>query len=1480
MKKLLTCASFLVAVLGAAAAQVSAQEWKAHGVPLFVSASHPSGHQGFVRVINRADQSGEVLIDAVDDEGVPSAVVTLAIDAGETVHFNSGDLEDGNAEKGLSGGIGEGDGDWRLRLRSQLDLEVLAYNRTSDGLLAPLHDLVPGAVVHRPGTGEESMGHRVAVFNPASNVNQVSRLRIINAGEEAAAVTIEGIDDDGETPGTAVELEVPAGASRMVTSEELESGDGDGLAGMLDDGKGKWQLVVTADAPVEVMSLLSSPTGHLTNLSTEPEAGEGDETGEHDVPLFAAADNPHGYQGFVRVINRSGEVGEVVSVEAFDDAGVAYGPVMLDIDAHQTVHFNSGDLEGGNPDKGLMEGIGSDGIGDWRLVLRSDLDLEVLAYNRTDDGLLTTLHDLAPYTEVVRPGGEAVQGHHVAIFNPASNVNQVSRLRIINPGEEPASVTIEGIDDAGASPGTAVELTVPAGASHTLTSQALESGQWASDIDASGGLGDGKGKWRLAVTSERTVRVMSLLSSPTGHLVNLSTAAPAGVPVPPPVVAAHAAIEVTGKTTASAGTPVELSVKRIGASDVAIERYEWVFSDGQRERGEEVSVSFAESGVHDVTVSGVSGTDVVAQATWAVAVFDAAAGANPGFEGIPAIFGDVNRDGQFGRDDLELAEQAVEGAAILEPESLDAADLDLSGGLEERDVELMRQALDAGAALPSALLDESAYPGGVVAMVSPTLRDADADIEVFVDGVPSPHVMRAILGYATFAVPASLTGEDAEVEVVVEANGTVAERLRLLLKPAVTPTVSAKEDVLTFLAELTEVIAEQQQAGVDFIAQTEGLTEDDTAIVLGAAKAAAQQLEAATAEIKALLDAEGGDELATILQAALYANGLGEFRESLPTDLKSARARTSTGSQVSPSVAAVCDKYVPAICALKISNAKVSGGLNAATGLCALAGVGTAVGALVTLNPAVATGLGFVGKACLPVYLGLKMAQLIGQFIESVTLGIRLESDRNMLQGAEEATITAEVTFAGLQRLCEATQASDTAGDVAGSLAMGMTRFLLLKSDHLASVRKILKKASSEEFIEEVFEDGVGRALTLLGLDRAFGAFAKGLCFLVGSGHVTDDRVAFGLTADGSRFNLRASNGAPLKRNGDGSGTYSLSCPAGFSGTLVVKGNKELCGDNEEDMVRVSCKRTCDKRTGTVNIADANLRAAVLEELGKAAGDPITPEELATVRSLTVPHRNIGSLAGLECATGLHGLDARDGRISDLSPLSGLPALKALYLDGNEVSDVSPLSDLPSLTTLHLTGNLITDVSSLSGLPALRDLLISRNPISTLSLSDLPSMTALNVSGVALERGSLTRVSLSDLPALESAGFNYNQISRFSFSGLPGLTGLGLGHNHISDSALSSLSDLTTLKGLNLSDNQISAVSPLTGLTALNRLDLSDNEISNIGPLVANAGLGRGDYLDLLNNPLSKISQCTHIPALGQRGVRINFRTFTRPECD
>ena len=175
-------------------------------------------------------------------------------------HFNSDDLEQGNARKGLEGGTGPGEGSWRLELESStLDLKVLPYIRTEDGFVTTMHDVVPS----------NEKGHEVVFFNPGSNRSQVSWLRLINPGEAAVDITIEGTDEAGEAGESEVELTLPAGASRRVSAQALESG-GEGLDGALGDGKGKWRLQVSAPQPIRVMNLLASPTGHLTNLSNVP----------------------------------------------------------------------------------------------------------------------------------------------------------------------------------------------------------------------------------------------------------------------------------------------------------------------------------------------------------------------------------------------------------------------------------------------------------------------------------------------------------------------------------------------------------------------------------------------------------------------------------------------------------------------------------------------------------------------------------------------------------------------------------------------------------------------------------------------------------------------------------------------------------------------------------------------------------------------------------------------------------------------------------------------------------------------------------------------------------------------------------------------------------------------------------------------------------------------------------------------------------
>ena len=234
---------------------------RTHVLPLVPAAS--GAQQGFVRIVNTSDEAGEVEVRAFDDAGTEYGPLTLAIGAGEVRHFNSHDLETGNAAKGLTGATGPGQGHWRLVFESDLGLQVMGYVRTADGFLTSMHDEVTETA------SDEGYRYEVMIFNPAGNIRQVSVLRVVNRSNAEAAVTITGLDDAGEAGDEAVELTLSAGAARMLEAPELESG-GDDLEGALGDRMGKWRLTVTSDRPLAVMSLLRSPTGHLTNLSTVP----------------------------------------------------------------------------------------------------------------------------------------------------------------------------------------------------------------------------------------------------------------------------------------------------------------------------------------------------------------------------------------------------------------------------------------------------------------------------------------------------------------------------------------------------------------------------------------------------------------------------------------------------------------------------------------------------------------------------------------------------------------------------------------------------------------------------------------------------------------------------------------------------------------------------------------------------------------------------------------------------------------------------------------------------------------------------------------------------------------------------------------------------------------------------------------------------------------------------------------------------------
>ncbi len=255
------------------------------------------------------------------------------------------------------------------------------------------------------------------------------------------------------------------------------------------------------------------------------------------LPLLVTSTMPGTSQGVLRIVNGSGESGSV-EIHAIDDAGTRFGPATFTLNAGTAVEFDASELASGNAMKGLSPGLGTL-PGDVRLEIETDLAIVPSAYVRAANGSLSAMHDTV--RAGVAAGGGGGYRYEVPIFNAASDVTQESRLRLINPGGQPAAVTIEGRDDTGAqATGGTVRLTLPGGGARTLTAQQLEAGDAAAmgqtdqadpthqtdqadgpeAASVTGQLGAGIGRWRLSVSSDRRIQVVNIVSASAGLVVH------------------------------------------------------------------------------------------------------------------------------------------------------------------------------------------------------------------------------------------------------------------------------------------------------------------------------------------------------------------------------------------------------------------------------------------------------------------------------------------------------------------------------------------------------------------------------------------------------------------------------------------------------------------------------------------------------------------------------------------------------------------------------------------------------------------------------------------------------------------------------------------------------------------------------------------------------------------------------------------------
>ncbi|PKM05930.1 MAG: hypothetical protein CVV15_10805, partial [Gammaproteobacteria bacterium HGW-Gammaproteobacteria-5] len=107
-----------------------------NGTVVNVATFNPAGNstqESFLRISNSSTIDGLVTVEGTDDAGNPgTGTVTFTLPAGESLQVNSGDIENGNATKGLAGALGDGTGKWRLVVTGEFsDMVVTSLNRNN-----------------------------------------------------------------------------------------------------------------------------------------------------------------------------------------------------------------------------------------------------------------------------------------------------------------------------------------------------------------------------------------------------------------------------------------------------------------------------------------------------------------------------------------------------------------------------------------------------------------------------------------------------------------------------------------------------------------------------------------------------------------------------------------------------------------------------------------------------------------------------------------------------------------------------------------------------------------------------------------------------------------------------------------------------------------------------------------------------------------------------------------------------------------------------------------------------------------------------------------------------------------------------------------------------------------------------------------------------------------------------------------------------
>jgi Leucine-rich repeat (LRR) protein len=142
---------------------------------------------------------------------------------------------------------------------------------------------------------------------------------------------------------------------------------------------------------------------------------------------------------------------------------------------------------------------------------------------------------------------------------------------------------------------------------------------------------------------------------------------------------------------------------------------------------------------------------------------------------------------------------------------------------------------------------------------------------------------------------------------------------------------------------------------------------------------------------------------------------------------------------------------------------------------------------------------------------------------------------------------------------------------------------------------------------------------------------------------------------------------------------------------------------------------------GSVGVAfeEPMIEQAVKLQLGKAADDTITEEELLSVTGLYL----FGDSLIAENEEDMHAAakllfesnQIKEGPIRSLADLSKIPNLKQIFICMQQITDVSPLAALQNLEVVDIKNNPVTDISPLGELKFLKRVTLFDTRVTDLS---------------------------------------------------------------------------------------------------------------------------------------------------------------------